>query len=182
MPTPMSPRPERPHVLPPMPTSRPAPRCVDHAQCRRRHVADRKGGRGIPVEPIETRRHVDVHDVTRPKDLLRARDAVTDDVVAARAHRGRKALVPELARRAPERACVLAHPPIDVGRRNAGPDSLGDERERLGGRAPGVSHAFNFGLAENLDHALALCAPRPPASKIVWISPPARCSSRAQIS
>jgi hypothetical protein len=48
---------------------------------------------------------------------------------------------------------VLAHPPIDVGRRDAGPDSLGDEREGLGGGAAGPSHAFDFGLAEDLDHA-----------------------------
>jgi hypothetical protein len=59
---------------------------------------------------------------------------------------------------------VLAHPPVDIGRRNAGPDSLGDERERLSGCATGRSHAFDFGLAEDLDHVLARM--RPAAARV----------------
>jgi len=114
------------------------------------------------VEPVQTGRDVHVDDVTGPEDFVPARDAVTDDVVAARAHRCREALVAELAGLPSEPGGMLADPMIDVGRGNASPQSPGDEGERGGGGSPCSAHPLDLAAAEDLGaHAQRMTGRRP---------------------
>jgi hypothetical protein len=70
----------------------------------------------VAVVAVHFGRHVDVDDVADFKPFALARDPVTDHVIAARAYRRRKALVPELTRTAAVPCGVLPNETIDVGR------------------------------------------------------------------
>jgi len=72
-------------------------RRLHHVSRLRAGRAHEQRGRGVAVEAAELRRHVDVDDVAVGEALVGARDAVTDDGVAAGAHGGGKAMEAELA-------------------------------------------------------------------------------------
>jgi hypothetical protein len=116
-----------------------------------RDVPDRERRRGVAVEAAEVRGHVDVDDVADPNQLISARDAVTDDVVAARAYRGGEPVVAELTGRAADPARVRSHPFVDLRRRDAGPDARSDEGEGCCGRDTGSAHAGDLAGSEDLD-------------------------------
>jgi hypothetical protein len=117
-----------------------APRDVDHVPRLGRGLADQEGLRGVAVETVELGGDVDVHQVARRERLLLAGDAVAHDLVAAGAHRGREPVVAELGRPPTAGLRVLAHPAIDLGGGDAGPQPLADGGQGRGGRAPGGAH------------------------------------------
>jgi AhpD family alkylhydroperoxidase len=114
-------------------------------------LADAERRRGVPVKAIQERGHVHVHDVARMQPLVSARDAVTDDVVPARADRRGEAVEAELARLASPTCCVLAHPDVDVRGGDSRGESLGHVRQCRRSGLSGVPHPFDFSFTQKRD-------------------------------
>jgi sterol desaturase/sphingolipid hydroxylase (fatty acid hydroxylase superfamily) len=114
-------------------------------------LADDEHRAGVAVVAVELGRDVDVDDVARLQDLSLVRDAVADDVVAARADRGGKPLVAELAGPTAVPRGVLADEAIDLGGRHARTQPGADERQGLRRHPSGAPHALDLGGAQDLD-------------------------------
>ena len=117
----------------------------------RRNLADAEGPRRVSVESLEFAGHVDVDDVPAVETLVGRRNAVTHDLVSARAHRGREALVPELARRCAAPRRFDANEVIDVGGRHTRAQLLTDFGEHLRRNFTGASHGLDLRDTEQLD-------------------------------
>src|SRR5580658_1592778 len=102
-------------------------------------------------------------------------DTMADDVVAARAYGRGEPLVPKLARRSTETCGVLAHPPVDLGRRDPSPEPVSNKGERGSGGGARLAHAGDLAGTEDLDgHGPHEWPKESAASNAVWTSPAIR--------
>jgi molybdenum-dependent DNA-binding transcriptional regulator ModE len=104
-------------------------RDLDHVPRFRARLPNHECRRGVAVKAGEASGDVDVQDIAREQALFGRGDAVADHLVAAGADRRRKAVIAELARRSPERTCVLAHPTVDVRGHDARAQLFGHVRQ-----------------------------------------------------
>lgn len=98
---------------------------------------------------------IDVEDVPVDDRFVTRGDPVTDDVVSAGAHRGGKAMIPQLGRPRPAPLGVGAHERVDVGGRDARPgvgfNPGADRIQRLGCHATRPPQGVALRSKEKLD-------------------------------
>ena len=122
------------------------------------------------MEAVEAGGDVDVDDVAGREALVGARDAVADDVVPAGAHRGREAVVAELAGGAAAPRRVLAHPAVDVRGGDPGREARGHVGERRRRGRPCAPQRRLLPRPEELDaHGARVAVASAPASNTVSV-------------
>ncbi len=139
-----------------------APRDVDD-MTRFRGCFDRISNderrRGVAMKATETRRDVDVDDVTHLEALVTRRNSMTHDRVATRAHGGRKSVIAELTRSSAATKRVCTHPVVDVGRCDSRAQASAYERERFSRRFARRTQSCNGASIVDLDRHGLLIAP-----------------------